>query len=684
MTNTQSTTAPNPHRRWKTALFIAYAALLVLALALRLLTYDRYLPLLDYSDESNMFLFSMDMRGVDEAPLADNYGAYLTSDWLAGYPPLYLWLGVWGQRLVDATSSTFVFPGDYVGAMRLLSVAANVLTVGGLLWLGWAVARPLGQVWAAVAGWLTALPYALNPQAVDVGNLAIPDSLIPLACVIALLGAVLAIQRDHAGWLVVSLLGAIAAIYLKYSLLFALWVTLCAVVVMLRRRGLRRMLPWVALLALVSAITAGYLLFGYGALGLQNQEAEGFRERGLANMVNLDRNLTNLWVALDVSTGLWLFVAVVVLGGLAYAAANRTGRTRVNLRWLWLLLPYIIGNALLTSSVVYANLERGGYGRVRFMFPAALAFSLLWALLATQIGLWGTVRRPRATRYAPVMVAAALTALFAVPALYANARLIQRYALPHTNLLLWQWSDATLPPEGKILVARDSRAHNVWNRPYSGYDGSTTFEWAHDDNPQSDTPMAAYEAGISYFVLTDTDRQQIYTGDEFARYLDALWHLKTFTAVDGYVIGETTHIYRMLPPQQAADATFGEHITLVGYDLNTTEVTPGAELRFRPYWQANATPQANYSMFVHLYPAGEPSNIIAQADGTPVTEQRLPPTWTDPNERLIGADITLATPPDAPPGDYTLALGLYDFQTGARLPVGSDDRFTVGVAISAG
>ena len=230
-------------RKQYTAVILAYTALVLLALGLRLAMFDRYLPLLDYPDESNMFLLSVAMRGAGEVPLAEQYGAFVQGEWLAGYPPLYPWLGVWAQRLTEAVTDAFLFPGDYMVGLRVLSVAANVLTVTGLLALGWSVARPLGAGWAALSGWFAALPYALSPQVIDIGVLAIPDSLIPLACVIALLGGVRAITQDAPLWLVWSLLGAIAAIYLKYSLFVALWPTACGVVVLLRRDW-RRMLPW--------------------------------------------------------------------------------------------------------------------------------------------------------------------------------------------------------------------------------------------------------------------------------------------------------------------------------------------------------------------------------------------------------------------------------------------------------
>ena len=128
-------------RRDHVLIWGAYAALVVLAVGLRVLTVDRFLPLLDYSDESNMFLLSLYLRG-EGAPLAAEYGAALTGEWLAGYPPLYAWLGLWGQQWLEAMSTTFLYPGDYIGAMRRLSVLANALTVVVLLGLGWNVVRP--------------------------------------------------------------------------------------------------------------------------------------------------------------------------------------------------------------------------------------------------------------------------------------------------------------------------------------------------------------------------------------------------------------------------------------------------------------------------------------------------------------------------------------------------------------
>lgn len=647
-----------------------YVVVMLLAGGLRVLTFDRFLPLLDYSDESNMFLLAQALR-PEGAPLADQYGAALTLEWLAGYPPLFVWLSLWTQRLLEAVRTDFLFPGDYIGVLRALAALANTLTVGVLMWAGKSLCAPLGSGWAALAGGLAGLVWAISPQAVDVGNLAIPDSFIPLACAVTLLGGIRALRVNAPRWLLLSLAGAIAAIYLKYSLVFMLWVPLVSFIVLWRQLGTRQMLPALAGLALMGALTAGYLIWGYGALGLQNKESQSFRTQGLANLLDLDRNRVNLGVALELVGGVWLWAAALLFAFGVWLWARRVGVSSGGGRWLWMLAPLILGNSLLTSSVVYADLARGGYGRVRWMFPAALALALLWGAALS----YGAQRLSAHSRRARAFAGGAVAlfaALLIVPAFQPNLAQIHRYALPHTNLLLWQYTDASLPNDGLILTARGSSTHLVWNRPYSGYDGATPFAWAHDENPaESGTPQSAHAAGIRYFVVTDADRERIYNSDAMRAYFNALYPLKRLPQQPAS--GEPITVYRLLPPQNERYVPFGEQIALVGYDLEYDET----QLWLRPYWQASETPAKNLSMFVHLYPRTQPTDIRAQWDGAPASPARLPVTWTDPEERLMGAQVSLALPADFSPEAYTLVLGLYDFTNGERLPTPQGDRFVV-------
>ena len=454
----------------------------------------------------------------------------------------------------------------------------------------------------------------------------------------------------------VSLLGAITAIYLKYSLLFALFPIFCGVVMLIRVRGWRGSLPWLAILTVISAVTAGYLIWGYGALELQNQEAQGFRESGLRNMFDPERNWVNLRVALEMSPDFSLFLISLFMGGGLWRVARDHDLPRIQLNWLWIFIPYVVGNMLLTSSVVFASLERGGYGRIRFMFPAVLALSVIWALAVLQFLI--VVQRQSDSRWMPPFIVIALTAVVLVPALQENMALIRNYARPDSTYLLWQYTDTSLPPEGNFLTARGSRTHKTWNRPYSGYDGDTGFAWVHDDQPEQGTPQDAWEAGIAYFVMTESDRAFIYNSREVTEWIDELWRLKVIKGGTPDVAGDTTTVFRILPPELQTDVVFGGEIALVGYDLSAAKISAEDTLTFRPYWQAIKTPAANYSMFVHIYPADVPTNIVMQVDGTPVHERRLPLTWNDPDERLVGRDVVFTVPADIEPGDYTLAVGL--------------------------
>jgi hypothetical protein len=70
-------------------------------------------------------------------------------------------------------------------------------------------------------------------------------------------------------------------------------------------------------------------------------------------------------------------------------------------------------------------------------------------------------------------------------------------------------------------------------------------------------------------------------------------------------------------------------------------------------------------LFAHLLnDAGE---RVAQIDARPAGPEALPTRWAPP--RIHTWTHPLPVPPDLPPGDYWLALGLYHPDTGARLPL---------------
>ena len=648
---------PLSSRMWSRVWFgFPLVILLAVALWLRLMTVDRFLPALDYGDESNMFLLSLYMRGED-ASMFTEYGAHFQGEWLAGYPPLYPWLSGLEQQLAERWLGRFVFVSEHIQLMRWLSVVAGVLTVALLYASGWVLAQPLGLGGRVVAGWFAALPWAVSAHVIDVGNLAIPDSLIYPACALAIFGAVMTVRYQWVGWLSLSLIGCIIAIYLKYSLIFTLWLPLCAMFWLVREQGMRSWWGWLLGVGAVPLASAGYLIFGYGALGLDNKEADGFREQGLRNMVNLDRLFTNALVAPQYVLGLTLVVGILTLGMVAWIWARRRAKLSLTPAWLVMFVPYVIGNTLLTSSVVYANPERGGYARIRYMFPSSVVIVLL---LATLLAHWAVIlpRRNKWQRALMLGVGLVLSGAISLPHVGDTLQRAQRFSLVSANEALWTWADATLPVEGKVMFPSESDIYSTWNRPYSGYNGQKAFDWVYDDQPHLLDPQAVFEQGVAYLAFDAEDLMEVYADEGTRTFIDGLFPLKTLS--EQIADNRTVYVYRMIPPQHAHDASFGEQITLIGYDLSVEE-----EVRFRPYWRAVQPPTQNYSMFVHLVTADAPHTLLAQSDGTPADAQRLTKTWTDPAEQFIGSEVIL--PLFSTAREVELWVGLYDFETGERL-----------------
>jgi hypothetical protein len=111
---------------------------------------------------------------------------------------------------------------------------------------------------------------------------------------------------------------------------------------------------------------------------------------------------------------------------------------------------------------------------------------------------------------------------------------------------------------------------------------------------------------------------------------------------------------------------FGGEVRLAGYDLEQREDA----LRLTLWWQALRGPQADYTVFVHLFdPATEA--LAAQSDAQP-RGGMAPTSWWAAGE-VVSETVTLPLE-GVPQGTYQLAVGLYD-QTLTRLQaIGPGDQ----------
>ena len=118
-----------------------------------------------------------------------------------------------------------------------------------------------------------------------------------------------------------------------------------------------------------------------------------------------------------------------------------------------------------------------------------------------------------------------------------------------------------------------------------------------------------------------------------------------------------------IEPAARDGSTFEGGFALLGYDV-PTEGAPGGELPVVLYWEVAPAPAADFTVFLHLQDAG--GNTVAQADGPPVGGDWPTSVW-----RLDGPVVdrhVLAIPGDLPDGEYRLAIGLYEPDSGGRLP----------------
>ena len=132
------------------------------------------------------------------------------------------------------------------------------------------------------------------------------------------------------------------------------------------------------------------------------------------------------------------------------------------------------------------------------------------------------------------------------------------------------------------------------------------------------------------------------------------------------------HSFVLPSPKNSTQATLGNSIRLLGYDLDT--IKPSSPISLTLYWQRLVSGSAllplsemnpRYSVFVHLLDST--GNIIAQRDNEPVNDSAPTTSWL-PNE-IIADPYQIDLPHVLAPGEYQLIVGMYSPTQGKRLVV---------------
>lgn len=117
--------------------------------------------------------------------------------------------------------------------------------------------------------------------------------------------------------------------------------------------------------------------------------------------------------------------------------------------------------------------------------------------------------------------------------------------------------------------------------------------------------------------------------------------------------------------QPLLDTCFADVICLRGATLSAITAAPGQPVELVLYWQALSEPAAVYTAFLHVLNAND--ETVLPADHWP---GGLPSDIWDAGQ-VVTDRVPLALPSDLTPGEYRLRVGLYNADTGERLPVSS-------------
>lgn len=124
------------------------------------------------------------------------------------------------------------------------------------------------------------------------------------------------------------------------------------------------------------------------------------------------------------------------------------------------------------------------------------------------------------------------------------------------------------------------------------------------------------------------------------------------------------------PPQIPRNATLGDGINLVGYDVQPETLTPGSILYLQLHWDTTAAPEQNWTTFTHLLRKNDDGSetLVAGKDAPPGNGSLITTRWRA-GWRILD-EYQIALPADLAAGEYHLRVGLYQ-STGERLPVDS-------------
>jgi mannosyltransferase len=564
-------------------------------------------------------------------------------------PPLYyLLLHGWMKSL-----------GQTEFVARFLSLLFGVVSVPLIYQLGRSMGRPR-------VGALAALLLAINPfqvwHAQDVRNYTLWPALSIAALFLLLRSLQDGKARYWAGYTGMTLLSLYTHYYDMFVLLFQNLFVLAFVLGEWRKQGrieprLRRVIySWVIIQTLLVIVYAPWLVYGSSRL-VEITEGDS-----PALWTVFGRCLTAFSIGETVSETcrsltLPILLLLLVLG-ILLPVLGKERRVALFLS-LYIAVPTIC---------IFAVAQIRPLFRERYLNAIAPAYCLAfsWGLLSAQ-------EKLRRWRIAPLVAGVAFFGLTAAYSLNNHYHEPEYHKSPDWRALAAYLASETQP--GDVIVL------NYPDPTFSHY-------------YRGEAPTVVLPHGLlseSEKVVTARDLQllaQTYERIWFYPLTDVAWDNEGFVerwlyhhgvlVDDRDILGFQWLIYRptvvaLESIQHSLDLMLGEDIWLRGYDSEIPEldsrepvqVEPGRAVRLTLYWQAAEDVETAYTVFIHL--VDDRGYIHTQIDSPPCGGDFPTVEWI--TDDIIVDPYSIVVPQRIPTGDYSLVVGMYDPETGVRLPI---------------
>jgi hypothetical protein len=652
-------------------------ALLLLAAVLRLH---------GLSQMTNMLHHDEAYYGIDAVSLVQNprLTAYFPNN--TGRESLWMYLLAPSVAIFGATPF----------ALRLVSIFVGILSVAAIYPLAREFFGKQGAVWAV--GAMAVLYWHMH-----LSHIAFRANTFPLVGALAM-AALLKAQRTHRGWLAAGLwLGLLLYTYIAARVWVAyavLWLVLWGIEMLLcqpstpkspspkhQGRGLfQRMTPplyssvrnepalmerglggevkygsFIAFLIIIAIMSIPLLI----ALATPSETTAALTRAAAADWHEIQLNIQhwiNAWLksgdpnpthnlpkrpVLDIPLAL---LAVIGVGGLWFVVRKKW----LILWWLGLVGASFIPTILSTATPHYLR----GLG---ILVPLALLIGAGGTVL-THEKLWS---RLGIARYAPTGVAIVIGLL-----LWAGVntyRDFDTWLADYTpNIYIDDRFNASMqivreqtPPDMPIMIP------GIVYHPVAAFHGygmpqreTRFYEWA--DGECYVTPRETYVAvDLPIHLNSFESRAQIYSAnvEAVARQPEQEYNVFIVTPHDDLTtewdnsvrMGDSLEVRLVEPVPQIVAA--GDTLTL--YLGMRVHQTLSQEYRFFVHLQGNPTPYEGGTQW--------------STGDAPLCAQAYSPQW-DTSETIIQT-LTLPIPDDMPVGEYHIAIGLYEPNTGARLPI---------------